>query len=63
MQKFDFDNAMYSFGCIASFCRIYCMRHFAVWVCGFVNCVKYFDKTRLVCKIVCKQLEKNCICL
>ena len=28
------------------------MRYFAVWVCGFVNCVKYFDKTTLVCKIV-----------
>ena len=20
------------------------MRYFAVWVCGFVNCVKYVDK-------------------
>jgi len=31
------------------------MRYFAVWVCGFVNCVKYFDKIRLhvVYKIVC----------
>ena len=28
------------------------MRCFAVWVCGFVNCVKYFDKTSRVCKIV-----------
>jgi len=28
-------------------CRIYEL------FCGFVNCVKYFDKTRLVCKIVC----------
>ena len=28
------------------------MRYFAVWVCGFVNCVEYFDKTSLVCKIV-----------
>jgi len=28
------------------------MWYFAGWVWGFVNCVKYFDKTRLVCKIV-----------
>jgi len=28
------------------------MRYFAVWMCGFVNCAKYFNKTRLVCKIV-----------
>ena len=27
------------------------MRYFGVWVFGFVNCVKYFDKTSLVCKI------------
>ncbi len=46
MQKFDFDNAMCSFGCSAHFAGY--MRYFAVWVCGFVNCVKYFDKTRLV---------------
>lgn len=32
---------------------------FAVWVCGFVNCVQYFGKTRLVCKIVFQQLEKK----
>ena len=35
------------------------MRYFAVWVCGFVNCDKYFDKTTLVCKIVFFQLEKT----
>jgi len=35
------------------------MRYFSVWVCGFVNCVKYFDKTRLVCKIVL-AIGKNC---
>ena len=28
------------------------MRYFGVWVCGFVNCVKCFNKTSLVCKIV-----------
>ncbi len=28
------------------------MRYFAIWMCGFVNCVKYFDKTSLVCKTV-----------
>jgi len=42
MQKFDFDNAVCSFGC-----RIYEL------FCAFVNFVMHFDKTRLVCKIVC----------
>ena len=28
------------------------VRYFEVWVCGFVNCVKYFDKISLLCKIV-----------
>jgi len=51
MQKFDFDNAVSV--------AVLHMRYFAVWVCGFVNCVKYFDKTRLVCKIVL-AIGKNC---
>jgi len=34
MQKFDFDNAMYSFGCRASFCRIYeVFCSLGVWFC------------------------------
>ena len=32
------------------------VRYFAVWVCGFVNCVKYFDDL-----IVFEQLEKKTV--
>ena len=57
MQQFDFDNATCSFGCSASFCRIYeVFCSLGVW---FVNCVQYFDKTSLVCKTVFQQLNKT----
>lgn len=28
------------------------MRYFAVWVCGFVNCGKFFDPTKFEKKVV-----------
>ena len=35
------------------------IRYFSVWVCGFVNCVNYFDQTSLVSKILFLHLEKT----
>ena len=65
VQKFD--NALCSFGCsilqlvIAVLHFAGYLMHLAVWVCVFVNCVRYVDKTGLVCKIVFYQLEKTVI--
>ena len=50
VQKFDFEMLYVVLVAVLHFVGY--MRYFAVWVCGFVNCVKYFDKTTLVCKIV-----------
>jgi len=35
------------------------LRYFHVWVCGFVNCIKYFDKTSLVCKMCSLAIVKK----
>ena len=56
VQKFDFDHVICSFGCSASFCRIYeVFCSLGVW---FVNCVKYFDKTSQFAKLCFSNWKK-----